>query len=214
MKIASYLIVGIIVIAGLYGVHQIEKKEEKLQLRQIELKDTRIELRKLNKEYRELEQNNDTNEKKLKQLRERKKELEKQVKAKKRRERIARENATRTAQAHATEQVANTTAPNVSTSCEAYRGLLSQYDWNVDIAMFVMEKESGCDPNAVGPTNDHGLFQLNGVPIYNAAENIAYAYHNKYVNSRVGSPRNWSSWYAVCTPGNNPQPIYAGVHCQ
>lgn len=104
--------------------------------------------------------------------------------------------------------------PQRTSNCEQYRSLVSQYDWNTDVAMLVMEKESGCDPNAVGRTNDHGLFQLNGVRIYDPAENIAYAYHNKYVNSRVGSPRNWSSWYAVCTPGNNPQPKFPGVHCQ
>lgn len=103
-------------------------------------------------------------------------------------------------------------APRTGGSCEDYRGLVSQYSWNADTALLVMSLESGCDPNAVSPTNDHGLFQLNGQPVYDPAQNIAIAY-GKYVGGRVGS-NNYSAWYAVCSPGNNPQPKYPGIHCQ
>lgn len=106
-----------------------------------------------------------------------------------------------------------------SSNCEDYRHIISQYDWEVDIAMLVMSKESSCRPDAVGPTNDYGLFQLNGVAIYDPAENIEYAYYNKYVNARIGE-RNWSAWYAVCSVyasdgGSlwNPVPLYEGVSC-
>lgn len=34
--------------------------------------------------------------------------------------------------------------------CETYRHMVAQYDWNVDTMMYAMQKESGCNPNAVG----------------------------------------------------------------
>lgn len=34
--------------------------------------------------------------------------------------------------------------------CEHYRHLVEQYPWNVDTMMYAMQKESGCNPNAVG----------------------------------------------------------------
>jgi hypothetical protein len=36
------------------------------------------------------------------------------------------------------------------TNCEAYRGLISQYNWNVETMMTAMRLESGCNPGAVG----------------------------------------------------------------
>lgn len=96
--------------------------------------------------------------------------------------------------------------------CEQYRPLVEQYDWSADAAMRVMKEESGCDPNAVSPTDDHGLMQLHKRPIYDPAENIAVAYE-LYEDGRVGE-NNWSAWYAVCTPGNNPQPKFPGINCQ
>ena len=95
--------------------------------------------------------------------------------------------------------------------CEQYRGIVSQYPWDADTALFVMKKESGCNPNAVSPTNDHGLFQIHGEKIYDPAQNTARAYQ-KYEGGRVGA-NNFSAWYAVCSPGNNPQPKYAGIKC-
>lgn len=121
--------------------------------------------------------------------------------------------ATPTATPVATPTVAKkATAKTYSTDCEKYRPLIAKYDWPVDAAMIVMKNESGCNPNAVGPTDDHGLFQINKEKIYDPAKNIARAYE-KYVGGRVGS-RNWSAWYAVCTRGNNPQPKFEGIKCQ
>jgi hypothetical protein len=93
--------------------------------------------------------------------------------------------------------------------CENYRPLIEQYDWPVEGAMRTMKAESECDPNAVSPTDDHGLFQLHGRPVYDPAENIAIAY-GMYVNARRGS-NNFSAWYAVCTP--DQRPLYPEVHC-
>lgn len=113
-------------------------------------------------------------------------------------------------------QVATTALTAHSVSCETYRPIIAQYAWPVDAAMKVMQQESGCNPNAISPTNDHGLFQLNNNPVYDPAQNIAIAY-KKYSNARIGS-NNWSAWYAVCAP--NPMGImltpiqkYTGVNC-
>ena len=57
--------------------------------------------------------------------------------------------------------------------------------------MAVMQAESGCNPNAISPTDDHGLFQLHGIPIYNPVNNIAYAYKEKYLKG------GWNHWQ-VC----------------
>jgi hypothetical protein len=129
-----------------------------------------------------------------------KKKLEKDLQAKK-------EAKAKVAKAKAPVRVASAKA-----NCKDYLPLLKKYPWDVNTAMMVMSKESGCRANAVSPTNDHGLFQLHNQRVYDPAQNIAIAY-KKYRAGRIGS-NNWSAWYAVCTPGNSPQPKYAGVHCQ
>lgn len=68
-----------------------------------------------------------------------------------------------------------------------------------------MSKESGCNPNAVGRTNDHGLFQINkglaihGKKIYDPEFNVRLAYEGYY------KKRGWNPWYAVC-PINKSNP--------
>ncbi len=110
-------------------------------------------------------------------------------------------------------------AVNYPIGCENYRTLVAKYPWNVDTALFVMGKESGCDPTKVSPTNDHGLCQLHNEFIYDISKHIKRCYE-KYTDARRGS-NNWSAWYAVCTPPywkggvwyDNPQPIYSGIKC-
>lgn len=85
-------------------------------------------------------------------------------------------------------------AVNYPIGCEQYKPLVAKYSWDINVAMAVMYAESGCNPNAVSSTNDHGLFQLHGIPIYNPAENVAYAYNNKYLAG------GWSHW-TVCNVG-------------
>ncbi len=98
------------------------------------------------------------------------------------------------------------------TGCENYRSLVAQYEWPVEQAMLTMSEESQCNPNAISATDDHGLFQLHNRPVYDPAENVRIAYA-LWEDGRVGQ-RNFSAWYAVCTPGNNPQPKFEGVDCQ
>jgi hypothetical protein len=84
-----------------------------------------------------------------------------------------------------------------SPSCETYRPLVSQYSWNVSVAMAVMQAESGC--RAITPDNaalnydgvaDHGLFQLHGIAVTDPAENVRIAYTNKYLT------QGWGAWNA------------------
>lgn len=89
-----------------------------------------------------------------------------------------------------------------SGDCEAYRGIVAQYSWNVNVAMAVMRAESSCNPQAHNTTDNHGvcmgsfgLFQISchSGAVYDPAQNIAIAYQ-KY------SARGWQPW-GVCTSG-------------
>jgi hypothetical protein len=99
----------------------------------------------------------------------------------------------------------------VAGNCESFRPLVQKYFGSAtDAAMIVMTKESSCNPTAVSETNDYGLFQLNGMQIFDPEANIAAAVQ-KYLSPRRGATPNFSAWYAVCTP--NLQPKYAGIWC-
>lgn len=87
-------------------------------------------------------------------------------------------------------------------NCEAYRSLVSQYNWNVNTAMAVMKAESGCNTMAKNTTDNHGvcmgsfgLFQISchSGAVYDPAQNVAIAYQ-KY------QARGWQPW-GVCTSG-------------
>lgn len=86
--------------------------------------------------------------------------------------------------------------------CEAYRSLVSQYDWDVHIALAVMEAESSCRADATNSnTNgsvDRGLFQVNSVhsdmvpslgQLFDPATNVATAY-------RIYTGSGWRAWNA------------------
>ena len=86
--------------------------------------------------------------------------------------------------------------------CEQYRGLVSQYGWNVNVAMQVMKAESGCNTMAHNTTDNHGvcmgsfgLFQISchSGAVYDAAQNVSIAW-GKY------QARGWQPW-GVCTSG-------------
>jgi hypothetical protein len=108
-------------------------------------------------------------------------------------------------------KLAAAAASGVSGNCESYRALVQKYFGQYTAsAMTTMSHESGCNPNAISPTNDHGLFQLNNQPVYDPEANIRIAYA-KFVSPRRGTSPNWSAWYAVCTPDLVPK--YAGIWC-
>lgn len=86
--------------------------------------------------------------------------------------------------------------------CEAYRSLVSKYDWDARIALAVMEAESSCSPSAtnfnVNGSTDRGLFQINSVhlskvaspaQLFDPATNIQVAY-------AVYKGSGWQAWSA------------------
>lgn len=113
-------------------------------------------------------------------------------------------------------KIPNTQAarPSISPNCEQYRDEVSAEfpTAPVEDVLFVMFKESECDENAISDTDDHGLMQLHGEPIYDPIKNLRRAYE-KYLKPRRGTRPNFSAWYSVCTPGNNPVPKYPGINC-
>lgn len=89
--------------------------------------------------------------------------------------------------------------------CENYRELVNQYDWNKDVALKIMQAESGCNPSAVGDNRvidgiyapSCGLYQirtLKGRPsckrLKNPTINIEWAY-------KLYRASGWQPW-SVC----------------
>lgn len=177
------------------------ERQDKSRL-QLDIKKKDTELEKLKIQTEEQRQKDEAEKQRLKRENE---QLQKDLQAK--RQRQAEEKRLAAAQASKPAAV----SVGISGNCESYRPLVQKYFGSATpAAMITMQKESGCNPNAVSPTNDHGLFQLNGQPVYDPEANIRIAYA-KYVSPRRGTNPNWSAWYAVCTP--NLVPKYSGIWC-
>lgn len=82
--------------------------------------------------------------------------------------------------------------------CEYYRDIVSQYDWDVNVALAIMRAESGCRPDAFNPEwhrncqGSLGLFQIACVhhdSTFDPSGNIAAAY-------RIYSSSGWRPWGA------------------
>ena len=93
-----------------------------------------------------------------------------------------------------------------SGGCEAFRTIVSEFDWDVSIAMAVMRAESGCRPDAYNGSNyngsnDAGLFQINSIHVesglitdsgrMDAKENVRAAY-------AIYRGSGWKAW-SVCS---------------
>lgn len=85
-------------------------------------------------------------------------------------------------------------------SCASYRGLVSQYNWDTNVALAVMQAESSCNTNQDTTNDGHticmgsrGLFQIgcdstaNYAGMFDPATNIAQAY-------ALYSTRGWQPW--------------------
>jgi hypothetical protein len=90
--------------------------------------------------------------------------------------------------------------------CENYRHLISQYDWNHEVALQIANAESGCNPQAVGDQFEIagiyapscGLFQVRTLSsrppceeLKDPATNIAWAY-------RIYQGQGYGAW-SVCS---------------
>jgi hypothetical protein len=139
----------------------------------------------------QLELRIDSVEKQLKQKDDENTDLKKQLEAK-------RDAQQRVAQA----SPAPVMVAGVSGNCESYRGIVARYfpSHQINNALLTMSKESGCRPNAVSPTNDHGLMQINIVHSQKVGGNIAALYNpetNIRIASQIFAGRGWTAWYAV-----------------
>lgn len=92
----------------------------------------------------------------------------------------------------------------LNSSCESYRSIIARYNWNVRIAMAVMQAESGCHADAYNPSNsngsnDAGLFQINSIHVssglitnqgrFDPEQNIRATY-------AIYSGGGWRAWSA------------------
>jgi len=88
----------------------------------------------------------------------------------------------------------------VSGGCEAFRGIVAQYSWNVTTALAVCNAESSGNPNSHNPTDGHttcqgsrGLFQIgcdsthNYAGMFDPVANVAQAF-------ALYQSRGWSPW--------------------
>ena len=98
------------------------------------------------------------------------------------------------------------TVQRVGSRCEPYRNLISQYPWNVEIALAVCDAESGgvatsnhVDDNHGSCLGSRGLFQIgcdstaNFSAMFDPAANVAQAYS-------LYARRGWQPW-SVCYNG-------------
>lgn len=81
--------------------------------------------------------------------------------------------------------------------CEQYRPLVEQYDWDSRIALAIMQAESSCRPDALSPTADRGLMQINSVHIAKVNGDLN-ALYDPATNIRIGYSvylsQGWKAW--------------------
>lgn len=91
---------------------------------------------------------------------------------------------------------------NTRPECNQYRELVEKYDWNVDVAMAVMEAESGCNPEEVNWKDNHkvcmgsaGLFQIGCV--HKSIEEMKDSHKNIEQAYKIYSKdKSWNPWGA------------------
>lgn len=94
-----------------------------------------------------------------------------------------------------------TTQPKVysgmGTNVEQWRGLVSAYFTQVDLALCVMSGESGGNPNAYNPSGASGLFQVMDwwAPEFGyTATDLFDPEVNTYVASQILAIQGWTAW--------------------
>lgn len=155
-------------------------------------KNLELNIQKKDSDYKKLKIQSDEQKKKddaeKQKLQEENEKLQKDLQAKA--ERKAEEKRLAAAAEKAAASVSVASAPAQSGGgCDAYRGMLAQYDWNVDTMARIMNAESGCNPTNHNYGDNHGsclgsygLMQVGCVHGYSAAylsspaNNIAAAY--------------------------------------
>lgn len=170
----QYLIIAIVaILVSLPLAYALQHRTHQLKLEKTKNSTLQIQL---NTKQKDL----DTKAQQIQQEQQKNNDLQKQLQSKReQQETVAVEQA----------QPAPVAVSSASTGagCEAYRGLVAQYNWNVNIALAVMKAESGCNPGGPpSPTCDRGLMQVNCVhsaavggnldALYDPATNMRVAY--------------------------------------
>lgn len=85
----------------------------------------------------------------------------------------------------------------VAQGCDSYRKVFDSYAWNVNTAIAICKAESNGNTNAISPSQDRGLMQINAIhadmvnynlnALYNPVTNISVAY-------RVYLSQGWYGW--------------------
>lgn len=174
---------------------------EALKIEREQVQQFKVEIKSIQREVDDIEQQVKQRQQDNEQLKKENQELQKQLQAKAEQkaeqQRLAAIEAERARKAPVVASMQATGG-----GCEQYRGLVSKYAWNVDVAMSVMRAESGCNPSAANTRDNHGvcmgsfgLFQISchGGRIFDPAQNVAAAW-GKY------QARGWQPW-GVCTSG-------------
>ena len=83
---------------------------------------------------------------------------------------------------------------------EQWRSLVAEHFADVELALCVMRYESGGNPSAASPTDDHGLFQIH-YPIWGPAFGVSRAdLYNPVTNvilaQRIWELQGWQAWSA------------------
>ena len=93
-------------------------------------------------------------------------------------------------------------------TAEQWRALVEKYfpPDQVENAMAVLLAESSGNPNAVGPTDDHGLFQITGATWsdYGEGKPLEEAYDpetNVRIASKIYASRGWQPWVTARNMG-------------
>ena len=92
--------------------------------------------------------------------------------------------------------------------CENYRQLISQYEWNVEVALKVMYAESGCNPSAKGDNRviggiyapSCGLFQIRTLAGRPTCEQLQNPTTNIEWAIKLYRASGWQPW-SVCKNG-------------
>lgn len=204
MKYKLYVIATVIALLVAIPVSSaLSNKDNLLKIERSQTKELQLKIEREQKTKTEFEQKLQEQIKTNEQIKQENDKLKTEVQAK-----AERKEAERVALAKQAEQAKKPALSAGGASyagagnCEAYRSLVSQYNWNVNTAMKVMQAESTCNAMAHNTTDNHGvcmgsfgLFQISchSGAVYDPAQNIAIAYQ-KY------QARGWQPW-GVCTSG-------------
>lgn len=174
------------------------KRDNQLKIERSDKQQLQLKIESVEKQ---LQNRNEMIKQQEEQLKQKDAELQAKAELKRKQEIAKAEEAERARQASVARSAGGATYSGGG-NCEAYRGIVAQYAWNVNVAMEVMRAESGCNPQAKNTTDNHGvcigsfgLFQISchSGAVYDPAENVAIAWQ-KY------SARGWQPW-GVCTSG-------------